>query len=146
METWELVAREEIHDLVVRYAHDADRGRFDDVAALFADDGVLVLPDGRQMAGPDAIRAFLGATGASMRSAAAEPFIRHHVSSHRIVVRDRDVAEGFAYFFVVTERGPDHWGRYADWYVRTPEGWRFGRRRVRVDGRAPGSLAADGRL
>ncbi len=141
----ELVARESIRDLVAQYAHGADRGRFDDVAALFADDGVLELPDGRRLAGPAEIRAFLRGTGETMRAAVADPFIRHHVSSHRIIVESEHAAVGYAYFLVVTERGPDHWGRYVDRYVRVGTTWRFASRRVRLDGYAPGSLAAERR-
>jgi ketosteroid isomerase-like protein len=142
MESWELVARETIRELVVRYAHGVDRGRFDEVAALFADDGVLDLPEGRRLTGPDAIREFLGGTRDTMRAGATSPSIRHHVTSHRIDVEGPDGAVGFAYFLVVTERGPDHWGRYADRYVRAGDRWRFAARRVRLDGRASDPRAA----
>jgi SnoaL-like protein len=135
MELWELTAREHIRDLVARYAHDADRGRFDDVAALFAEDGVLELPDGRRMAGHEAIRGFLSATGASMRATVARPALRHHVSSHAIAIESETTAAGWAYFLVVSPRGPDHWGRYSDRYVAARGTWRFAHRRVRVDGR-----------
>jgi hypothetical protein len=131
----ELVAREAIRDLVAAYAHGADRGRFDEVAALFASDGVLELPDGRRFVGPAAIRGFLADTGKSLATPGAPPGLRHHVSSHRIVVERNDSAVGYAYFLVVSPRGPDHWGRYADRYVRTDGTWRFASRRVRVDGR-----------
>jgi len=63
MEVWELAAREEIRDLVAAYAHAADSGRFDEVAGLFAPDGVLETPDHVEHRGRDAIRAFLGGTG-----------------------------------------------------------------------------------
>jgi hypothetical protein len=145
MDPWELAARESIRDLVARYAHAADRGRFDEVAALFADDGVLELPDDRTRTGRAAIQAFLAGTGTDLRAATGRPWVRHHVSSHRIVVHDPTGAEGFAYFFVVTERGPDHWGRYHDRYAVTDGAWRFARRRVRLDGWAPGSWAASRR-
>jgi uncharacterized protein (TIGR02246 family) len=140
------VARDAIRDLAARYAHAADRGRFDDVAALFAADAVLEMPDGRRLVGRDAVRAFLVETAETMRVAATTgSFIRHHVSSHQITVEAPDSAIGYAYFFVVTDRGPDHWGRYADRYVRTDDGWRFAQRRVRLDGFAPGSRAAERR-
>lgn len=133
----ELTARELIRDLVARYAHAADRGRFDEVAALFADDGTLELPDGRSLVGPAAIRAFLGDTGERLRAPAAAPVVlRHHVSSHRIVLEGPDAADGWAYLLVMSPRGPDHWGRYADRYVRVGDEWRFASRRVRIDGRA----------
>jgi hypothetical protein len=142
MELWELVAREAIRDLVAGYAHAADRGRFAEVAALFADDGILDLPDGRSIRGRAGIEGFLTGTGADLRDATTVPWIRHHVSSHRIAVQDQASAEGSAYFFVVTERGPDHWGRYRDRYVSVAGEWRFAHRSVRVDGRAPGAWAA----
>src|SRR3954470_1238678 len=41
METWELLAREAIRDLVARYNANGDTGRIDQVVALFAPDAVL---------------------------------------------------------------------------------------------------------
>ena len=145
METWELVARERIRDLVARYAHAVDRGRFDELVALFSDTGVLELPDGRTAQGHANIRTLLQATGTSLRATTVVPWVRHHVTSHVITTQDPTNAEGFAYFFVVTERGPDHWGRYHDHYVAAGDGWRFARRRVRLDGYAAGSWAASRR-
>jgi hypothetical protein len=143
MDTGELVAREMIRDLVAAYAHGADRGRFDEVAALFDASGTLDLPDGRRFTGPAAIRTFLEATGQALAGAgAARGVLRHHVSTHRIVVGGPDAAVGYAYFLVVGERGPDHWGRYADRYVRVAGRWLFAARRVRVDGRVASSFAA----
>jgi len=140
------VARDAIRDLAARYAHAGDRGRFDDMAALFAPDAVLEMPDGRRLDGRDAIRAFLVETAETMRVAATPgSFIRHHVTTHQITVETSDRASGHAYFFVVTDRGPDHWGRYADRYVRTDDGWRFAARRVKLDGFAPESRAAERR-
>jgi ketosteroid isomerase-like protein len=145
MESWELVARETIRELVARYAHGVDRGRFDEVAALFADDGVLELPEGRRLTGPNAIREFLGGTRDTLRAGATSPLIRHHVASHRIDVEGPDGAVGYAYFLVVTGGGPDHWGRYVDRYVRAGNRWCFAARRVRLDGRATDLRAAERR-
>ena len=145
VESWELIAREQIRDLVAAYAHCADSGRFDELAALFAADGVLETPDGRQHTGSDAVRAFLGGTKTQLAAATATPLIRHHVSTLHIVVTQRDEATGAAYFFVVTERGPDHWGRYRDRYVLRDGHWRFAHRRVRLDGWAPNSWVAERR-
>ena len=137
VDTWERVAREQIRDLVAGYAHCADGGRFDELVALFADDGVLETPDGQEHRGPDGIGALLSGTKAQLAaSAPGSPLIRHHVSNLRIVVAGPDAATGSAYFFVITERGPDHWGRYRDRYVRVGGAWRFAHRRVRLDGRA----------
>jgi uncharacterized protein (TIGR02246 family) len=136
VETWELIAREQIRDLVAAYAHNADSGRFDEMVALFADDGVLETPDGQEHRGRDVIRAFLTATKAQRAAnVTGAALIRHHVSNLRIVVSGADAATGAAYFFVITERGPDHWGRYRDRYVCVDGQWRFAHRRVRLDGR-----------
>ena len=141
MDVPELVAREAIRDLVAAYVHAADRGRFAEVAALFGTDGVLELPDGRTAEGP-AIVDFLRGTGTELEHATAKPWVRHHVTSHRIQLLDPAHAEGHAYYFVVTERGPDHWGRYHDRYEFVDGAWRFARRVVRLDGYGPSSWAA----
>jgi uncharacterized protein (TIGR02246 family) len=142
MELWELVAREEIRDLVARYAHCADGGRFDELVALFAEDGVLRIDDREPLRGRDAIRAFLDATRESLRASPTSRFTRHHVSSLRVEVTSPDAATGAAYFLVATDHAVDHWGRYRDCYVQRDGRWLFAERRVRVDGIAPASWAA----
>jgi hypothetical protein len=143
----ELVAREAIRELAAAYAHAADGGRFDDLLALFTVDGSLQVDDREPLVGPTAIRAFVGGTQTSVQLAATKTrgYIRHNVTSHTITVDGPDDAHGAAYFFVVTERGPDHWGRYRDRYVRRDDRWLFASRRVRVDGVAPGSWAEERR-
>jgi len=142
MDIAELVARESIRDLVAQYAHAADRGKFEEVAGLFTADGILELPEGQRLVGAEAIRTFLGGVGADLRGATQRAWVRHHVSSHRIVVENPAHAVGFAYFLVVTERGVDHWGRYHDRYLSTDGVWRFAHRRARLDGHAPDSWTA----
>jgi len=145
MELSELAAREAIRDLVARYAHAADRGRLDELCALFTDDGALRIDEREPLVGRDAIRAFLGATRTSVRSETRSALIRHHVSNLQITVDGPESATGVSYFFVVSERGPDHWGRYRDRYRPDADRWRFAERRVRVDGFAPGSWAEERR-
>jgi 3-phenylpropionate/cinnamic acid dioxygenase small subunit len=142
VESWELIARERIRDLVASYAHLADTGRFDELLELFAEDAVLAAGDADEVRGRDALRAFFTGTGSSLREVTQAPLIRHHVSNLRIEVDGPDAARGACYFFVVTERGPDHWGRYRDEYVRVGERWLFRRRRARLDGFAPDSWTA----
>jgi hypothetical protein len=145
MQPWELAAREAIRDLVASYTHFGDTGRLDELCALFAVDGVLELDEGRLCTGRDALRAFLGGTSADLHTHSTRPMLRHHVSSLRVTVDDAVHAHGASYFFAITERGPDHWGRYRDRYVCLDGAWRFAHRRVRVDGWAPGSWAAERR-
>ena len=142
---WELTARDEIRDLVATYAHLGDTGRFDALCGLFTLDGVLELDDGRVFTGRDALHGFFTGTSAALRTGGERPFIRHHVSSVQVTVDDPEHAHGASYFFVVTQRGPDHWGRYRDRYVRADDRWLFAHRRARVDGMAAGSWAAERR-
>ena len=141
METWELIAREGIRDTIMAYAHLVDRGRIDELLALFTPDGILHANDLPPACGHEAIRAFLGGTKARLAAETARPWIRHHVSSLRIDVIGHDTATAVSYFLAITERGPDHWGRYRDRLVAAGGRWRFAERRVRTDGHAPDSWA-----
>jgi len=145
MDTWELATREALRELVARYAHAADSGRFEEVAAAFAPNGVLETPDRVEHRGREAIRSFLGGTKRDLAAATEIPVIRHHVSNLQLDIVDAASAAGAAYFFVVTQRGPDHWGRYRDRYVCLDGAWLFAHRRVRLDGYAPQSWVAERR-
>jgi len=134
----ELAAREAVRESIARYAHAVDRGKFEDAAACFTEDGVLdVRGSGRHEGRAAIIEMFKGA-GRKLASASTNAFIRHHVSSIAI---DVDVTAGRAtatsYFFVVTEIGPDHWGTYRDELTRDDPsgGWLFSIRNVTVEGR-----------
>jgi hypothetical protein len=145
MEPWEVAAREEIRDLVVRYNSNGDTGRLDRVGELFAADSTLVLPDGRVLAGPDGIvAAFTGSRDRSRERAAevgdrAAAHVRHFTSTHQIDLESPDSASGRCYFAVLTAAGLDHWGRYVDRYVVVDGRWKFSRRTVTVDGQSPDS-------
>lgn len=145
MDTVELIAREQIRELVAAYAHAADSGRFGDLVALFAEDGVLETPDGQAHRGRAAIHAFLADTKTHLAAATTTPLIRHHVSNLHIAMTGIDGATGAAYFLVVTQRGPDHWGRYRDRYIQRDRRWHFAHRRVRLEGWTPNSWAAERR-
>ena len=139
MELWELTAREQIRDVIARYAHLVDTGRLDELLDLFAEDGVLEAGDQPPAHGRAAIRALFALTGTRLASATRRPLIRHHVSNVAIEVAGTASATAVSYFFVITERGPDHWGRYRDRFVAHDGRWLFAHRRARVDGYAPGS-------
>ena len=139
MEHWELVAREGIRETVARYAQLVDAGRIDELVALFAEDAVLeagTLPPAR---GRAAIAELFRGTGERLASAATRPLIRHHVSNLTIDVGG-PAADARSYFLAITERGPDHWGRYRDRLAYIGGLWLFMSRVVRVDGRAEGSV------
>lgn len=142
MEVWELVARERIRDTLARYAHCADTGRFAELVVLFTEDGVLEIDGRPPLQGRDAIETFLTGTKSNLATTLARPLIRHHVSSVRIEVHSPDAASAASYFLAITERGPDHWGRYRDRLVRVGDQWLFRHRRVRPDGHASNSWVA----
>jgi len=62
VEAWELDAREQIRGLVAAYNALGDRGRLDGVMALFADDAVMDVGDGRTYEGVDQIRTIFTGT------------------------------------------------------------------------------------
>jgi ketosteroid isomerase-like protein len=145
MEHWELTAREGIRETVGRYAHLVDAGRIDALVALFAEDAVLEAGEQAPVRGRAALEAFFRGAGSRLAAASKDrPLIRHHVSNLVIDVGSPDAADARSYFFAITERGPDHWGRYRDQFVRMGERWLFASRLVRVDGRAPGSVFGSG--
>ena len=141
MDIEELLAREAIRDVIARYNHAGDRGRLDELAACFTEDGVMELPDTPPLRGRDAIRRHLEGVVASLRDATERATLAHHVASLRIERTAPDSARADAYFSVYTEIGLDHWGRYSDRLRRDADQWRFAQRRVRVDG-----AAADSRM
>ncbi len=142
METWELIARESIRDLVARYNASGDSGRFDEMLALFAEDAALEI-DGVAHEGRAAIRAiFEGAAARTGPAVAGPAFIRHFTASHQIDLEGPGAARGRCYFQVLTDRGVDHWGRYVDRYRLDGDLWRFARRSVSVDHAVPGGWAA----
>ncbi len=142
METWELVARESIRDLVARYNASGDAGRFDTMLELFTDDAILVVPDGTHQ-GRENIRMFFESVATGNGRRPGVRLIRHFTATHQIDVLDLHAARGRCYYQVLTDAGLDHWGRYVDRYRRTDAGWRFQERRVSIDGTVPGGWAAD---
>lgn len=142
METWELVAREQIRDTIARYAHCVDGGRFDELVELFVPDGVLEVVGEPPQRGRDAIKAFVAGVGRDLGAATATPRIGHHVGNVVIELDGKQRARTRCYFLAVTDHGVDHWGRYRDELVPLDDRWRFARRKVRTDGAAPGSWVA----
>ena len=135
----ELSAREAIRDLIARYNHAGDRGRLDELARCFAEDGAMDLEGVPLLVGRAAIHAHLSGVVRGLAARTQRATLRHHVASVRILLQDRERAEAWSYFSVFTENGLDHWGRYADRLVRRGDDWLFALRKVRVDGAAPGS-------
>ncbi|HSO95189.1 MAG TPA: nuclear transport factor 2 family protein [Acidimicrobiia bacterium] len=140
MDPWGLAARVEITDLMARYVRAADRGRSQDLAALFTDDGILAAGDD-EVRGPTAIAAYLDDNKTSLADRDPAGRIRHHVSSLHIELTGPTSARATCYFLAITGSGPDHWGRYRDELRHDGTEWRFVRRAAIVEGAAPGSWA-----
>jgi SnoaL-like domain len=143
MELWELSAREAIRHTIASYTYAADRGRFDDLVALFAPDGVLEVHGigGARAEGRDAITQFFRGVNTDVVVTAPPGRMQHHVSSVWIDVHLESAARASSYFMVVTGAGVDHWGRYRDDLVPVGDRWLFAHRLVRTDGVTPGGWA-----
>ena len=137
MDLEELVAREQIRDLVARYNSNGDAGRFDEVLELFAPDAVMEVLD-TVYRGREEIRNVFTGAAADFKARRNFRYVRHSTSTHQIDVLGPTSAEGRCYFFVIMEHGLDHWGRYRDRYKVVDGRWRFEHRRVLVDGYAEG--------
>lgn len=144
MEIWEVIAREEIRDLVTRYNSNGDTGRFEQVMELFADDAVMDVPGGERRGKEEILTIF---TGTRQRLGAADvvgpAYVRHHTATHQIDLIDETHATGRCYYKVISPIGVDHWGRYIDEYRKVDGRWMFARRKVTNEGQSPGSLFPD---
>jgi hypothetical protein len=140
MELWELMARESIRDLVARYNANGDTGRFDHVMELFAEDAAMDVEGMGLKTGLDEIRTvFTGARDGAIYG--EHPvYVRHMTSTLQIDLVDEKRARGRCYYYVITDVGLDHWGRYIDEYETVDDTWRFAHRKITVDGRNPESL------
>ncbi|HEX4491015.1 MAG TPA: nuclear transport factor 2 family protein [Acidimicrobiia bacterium] len=141
MEVWELVAREEIRETLARYHHAGDAGRFEEMAALFAVDGVLEIKGEQTVDGRAAIIEFLTGVNRDVVALSDVPMLRHYSTNLTITVSSPSAATAASAFLVLSESGLDHWGRYRDRLVPADGGWRFAHRLVRTDGYAPGGWA-----
>jgi hypothetical protein len=143
MDVEELLAREAIRDTLAQYTFSGDRGRVDLLARAFAPDGVLEFGDevhrGRQAI--EAALSRVGADRASRHGDGVPPFMRHNLTSSRIELAGEDAANAWSYFMVTSPVGLDHSGVYVDRLRRVDGRWLIAHRRVKVDWRAPDSMA-----
>jgi hypothetical protein len=136
----ELRTRVGAADLLATYQFLADSGKTRELSQLFLPDAVFTT-NTDELVGPAAILDFFRRTGEAFTSAGFLP-ARHHLSSVYIDPRPDGSAATYACFQFVGSAGLDHWGTYRDEVVRTAQGWRFARRKVKVEGRVPGSPVA----
>ena len=124
-------------ELLAKYQYLADSGRTRELSELFLPDAVYKT-NTEELVGSAAIFDFFSRTAASFTSAGFLP-ARHHLSSVYIEPRSDGSASTYACFQLVGSAGVDHWGTYRDEVVSTDDGWRFARRKVKVEGHVPDS-------
>jgi hypothetical protein len=145
MESWELEVRESVRHTLTSYHFAGDRGRLDELAACFHEDGTLEITGRDAWRGRDAIRDGLAGlldTQADARAPVSRPLthLHHHLATpHFRLVTPSEVRTS-SYFAAMTDIGLDHWGRYADVLIPDGDRWLFRRRTVIVEGHTPESL------
>jgi hypothetical protein len=141
MKAWEVAAREEIRETLARYNHFGDSGRFTEMAALFAVDGILEVKGEPTVVGRGAIEEYFNGVKRDLLALSNVPMLRHYATNVTITVPSPREATAASSFLVIGEAGLDHWGRYRDELVPEADGWRFAHRLVRTDGYAPDGWA-----
>lgn len=121
-----------IGEIVARYCHAIDRGRWDDLPGLFTPDGTLDLqPLMGRFEGAAGIRSFCE----MMRPL---PIVMRHLVTNLVLCADGEGrARGESYVLAITNPdGPtpqQMTGFYDDVFARTPAGWRLSSRRILPD-------------
>jgi len=126
---------ERIRQTLSTYTVNGDRRRFKALAATFTLDGVFETPRGT-FRGQEAIIEGLSVPGeAPPPDPVLHPriFTRHNLTTCHIELTGPDTAQARTYFIVYSAIGADHAGVYDDELVRQEDGWRFAKRRVRID-------------
>jgi hypothetical protein len=148
VETWEIVAREQVRDTVAAYNHSGDRFLLEELAACFTVDGVLESRGDWVARGRAEIVATLSGVrtteptpdGATLAVGERRPsFVRHFVTNLRFDKVTPERIDTSAYFAVLTAAGLDHWGRYRDVLVPAEGRWLLSHRVVRTDAMVPDS-------
>ena len=109
--------------LIALYANLNDEARWEDVAALYTDDGLMTRPTA-----PDA--PIVGRAAILAAFQARPPRKTRHVCSNVVIdVEDHASARGTSAMVLFTEGGVPLAGSFHDRFVLTADGWRFAERR-----------------
>lgn len=132
-----VIAKQACYDLVVRFVSCNDRRDPQGLAALFAENGVLVRPNGDTLVGPAAIEA-------AYAERPAERMTRHLTGNVLIDVTSATTAIGASTVLLWSGaasdapgpfgrpvKGREVMGEFEDSFVKTPAGWRLARREAR---------------
>jgi ketosteroid isomerase-like protein len=109
--------------LIALYANLNDEARWDEVAALYAEDAVMIRPSApdRKIVGRDAILAAF--------KARAPRATRHFCSNIVIDVESPTMARGSSAMLLFTKDGPPLVGSFHDRFLLSQSGWCFAERR-----------------
>ncbi|MCY1672620.1 nuclear transport factor 2 family protein [Novosphingobium sp. SL115] len=116
-------AEQDCARLIALYANLNDDARWDEVVALYAEDGVMFRPTA-----PDAGIEGRAAILAAFKARPART-TRHVCSNVVIDVDSENSARGTSAMLLFTGEGAPLVGSFHDRFVRTAEGWRFAERR-----------------
>lgn len=109
--------------LIALYANLNDEARWEEVAALYAEDGLMTRPTA-----PDA--PIVGRAAILAAFQARPPRKTRHVCSNVVIdVEDHASACGTSAMVLFTEGGAPLAGSFHDRFVLTADGWRFAERR-----------------
>ena len=133
-ELQDLLDREAIRNLVIRYANCLWRGEIDEMAAMFVENGEFVTKGDNSFNVPNTkgrenVRALIAA-GAN-RLGASTPLVHNH----EINLESRTIASGVAFLEVRKESAGmeiSALGAYHDDYEKDAGRWKFRRRAVRI--------------
>jgi hypothetical protein len=139
VDTEEVRARAAIQATVARYTFHGDRGRVDELAQCFTEDGVLEFIGEWTARGRDEIYTQTSSVTGETRER-THPLLRHHLATHHVEFAADAEARATTYFTAYTEIGPDHVGRYVDQLRRVDDDWLFAHRRIAVDWWAPDTV------
>ncbi len=139
----EIGDRLQIEELILRYTDAGDRAKFDEFITVFAEDAEYVTPIWWAR-GRDNILAGITRPDLSFFAAAPPRFMRHHLTTSRIVPVGTGEAIARTYFINYSDIGPDHAGVYVDRFRRVDGHWLIARREDRVDWQAENSLYVAG--
>jgi ketosteroid isomerase-like protein len=120
-----------INELVTEYAWLLDHRQWHEVIDLCTDDAILNIR-GREIVGKTGL-----ASWAEHRAENKTRRTQHQMTNLRLEAETPDRVIGTASLVLVVAKGGsgtyvDLVGEYHDEYVRTPDGWRFRRRRLKL--------------
>ncbi|HVW41978.1 MAG TPA: nuclear transport factor 2 family protein [Amycolatopsis sp.] len=137
----EATAREGIRYTMAVYNTSGDRGRLDELAATFTEDGVLETAAQRMVGRAAIVRALganLGKTDGDGRPRTS--FVRHNLTTSRVEFVSPTEAQGWTYFLVFSDAGPDHMGTYIDRFRKEGDRWLIASRRVKIHWDSPQTI------